>query len=87
VTVEPDLLNLLVEQGKVVKVADGVVFSAVAYQEMVDRVLAYARANGKVTLAEVRDMFDTSRKYAKALLEHMDKKKLTRRVGDERVAR
>jgi len=82
-----DLLNLLVEQGKVVKVADGVVFSAAAYDEMVDKVLAYAKAKGKVTLAEVRDMFDTSRKYAKALLEHMDEKKLTRRVGDERVAR
>jgi selenocysteine-specific elongation factor len=87
VTVEPDLLNLLVEQGKVVKVADGVVFSASAYQEMVEKVLAYAKSKGKVTLAEVRDMFDTSRKYAKALLEHMDEKKLTRRVGDERVLR
>jgi selenocysteine-specific elongation factor len=87
VTVEPDLLNLLVEQGKVVKVADGVVFSASAYQEMVEKVLAYAKSKGKVTLAEVRDMFDTSRKYAKALLEHMDEKKLTRRIGDERVAR
>jgi hypothetical protein len=28
-----------------------------------------------------------SRKYAKVLLEYMDGKKLTRRVGDERVAR
>jgi hypothetical protein len=32
-------------------------------------------------------MFETSRKYAKALLEYMDEKKLTKRVGDERVAR
>ncbi|MBM3154409.1 MAG: hypothetical protein FJ008_03660 [Chloroflexi bacterium] len=31
--------------------------------------------------------FSNSRKYAKALLEYMDEKKLTRRVGDERVAR
>jgi len=86
-TLEPDLLNLLIEQQKVVKVSDGVVFSAPAYKEMMDKVIAYARAKGKVTLAEVRDMLGTSRKYAQALLEYMDEKKLTRRVGDERVLR
>jgi selenocysteine-specific elongation factor len=87
VMLEPDLLNLLIGQNKVVKVADGVVFSASAYKEMVDKVMAYAKDKGRVTLAEVRDLFDTSRKYAKALLEYMDEKKLTRRVGDERVVR
>ncbi len=84
---EPDLLNLLVEQQKVVKVADGVVFSKLTYDEMVNKILTRARERGSITLAEVRDMFGTSRKYAKALLEYMDEKKLTRRVGDERVVR
>ena len=87
VTLEPDLLSLLIEEGKVVKVADGVIFSASAYVEMVDKVIAHAKEQGRVTLAEVRDMLNTSRKYAKALLEYMDEKKLTRRVGDERVLR
>ena len=87
VTLENDLLNLLVEKQQVVKVSDGVVFSASAYNEMVDKVIAHAKAKGKVTLAEVRDMLGTSRKYAQALLEYMDAKKLTRRVGDERVLR
>ena len=87
IILEPDLLNLLIEQRQVVKVSDGVFFSASAYSEMVDKVIAYARSKGKVTLAEVRDMLGTSRKYAQALLEYMDEKKLTRRVGDERVLR
>jgi len=87
VTLENDLLNLLVEKQQVVKVSDGVVFSASAYNEMVDKVIAHAKAKGKVTLAEVRDMLGTSRKYAQALLEYMDAKKFTRRVGDERVLR
>jgi len=69
----------------VVRVADGVVFSAAAYDEMVARVTGHIRAKGKITLAEVRDMFQTSRKYAQALLEYLDEKKVTRRVGDERV--
>jgi len=84
---EPDLLNLLVEQNRVVKVGGGVVFSASAYEEMVDKVTAFLRERGRVTLAEVRDMLGTSRKHATALLEHMDERKLTRRVGDERVLR
>jgi selenocysteine-specific elongation factor len=87
VTLEPDLLNLLIENQQVVKVSDGVVFSVSAYNEMVDKVITHAKAKGKVTLAEVRDILGTSRKYAQALLEYMDEKKLTRRVGDERVLR
>jgi len=82
---EPDLLNLLIEQGQVVKVSSSVVLSASAYSEMVDGVTALIKAQGRVTLAEVRDLFGTSRKYAQALLEHLDEKKITRRVGDERI--
>jgi len=36
-------------------------------------------------VGEVRDMFGTSRKYVLALLEHLDRTKVTKRVGDERV--
>ena len=35
--------------------------------------------------AAVRDMFGASRKYALALLEHLDQVRVTRRVGDDRV--
>ena len=87
VALEIELLNLLIEQQKVVKVADGVVFAKPVYDEMVSRVLDRARERGTITLAEVRDMFNTSRKYVTALLEYMDEKKLTRRVGDARVVR
>jgi selenocysteine-specific elongation factor len=85
VTPEPEILNLLIGQGRVVKVSDTVVFSSLAYNEMVAKVTAHVKAKGKVSLAEVRDMFQTSRKYAQALLEHLDAVKITRRVGDERV--
>ena len=82
---ELDLLNLLISQQRVVKVSDSVVFAASAYHEMVGKVTAHIKSRGKVTLAEVRDLFNTSRRYAQALLEHLDEKKITRRVGDERV--
>lgn len=82
---EPDLLNLLIEQREVVKVSDSVVFATSAYDEMVERVTSHIKAHGKITLAEVRDLFKTSRKYAQAFLEYLDVEKITRRVGDERV--
>jgi selenocysteine-specific elongation factor len=82
---EPELLNLLVARGEVVKVSDSVVFSAGAYERMVARITGHIKASGKITLAEVRDMFGTSRKYAQGILEYLDAKKVTRRVGDERV--
>jgi len=64
-----------------------VVFLAETYQEMVDRVVRFIKENGSITVAQVRDMFNASRKYALALMEHLDQRKVTRRVGDERVLR
>ena len=84
---EPELLNALAEKQLVVKMSDNVIFDASAYNEMVARVIDHLKANGKITIAEVRDMFTTSRKYALALMEHLDEQKVTRRVGDERVLR
>jgi selenocysteine-specific elongation factor len=82
---EPDLLNLLIERKQAVKLSEAVVVSTKAYDEMVGKVVAYLGIKGKITLAEVRDMFQTSRKYAQAFLDHLDGEKVTRRVGDERV--
>ena len=39
---------------------------------------------GSLTLSQFRDHFDTSRKYAQAALEQMDRLRYTRRVGDDR---
>ena len=82
---EPELLNFLIKQRRVVKVSDSVVFATSTYDEMVRKIVAHIKAKGKITLAETRDLFNNSRKYAQALLEHLDQEKVTRRVGDERV--
>jgi selenocysteine-specific elongation factor len=82
---ETDLLNMLIGQGKVVKVSDNVVFSTKAYNEMLAKITAQIKSKGKITLGEVRDMFGSSRKYVQALLEYLDKEKVTKRVGDDRV--
>lgn len=86
-TLPDDVLAYLESRGEIVRVSDGIAFAADAYEEMESRIADSIRENGEVTLAEVRDMFGTSRKYAQALLEHMDQRRITRRVGDARVLR
>ncbi len=83
----PELLAHLAEQGRVTPAGDGIVFDARAYDDMQQRIIAHLRAQGTVTLAEVRDLFGASRKYAQALLESLDQRGVTRRVGDARVLR
>jgi selenocysteine-specific elongation factor len=80
-----ELLAALFEQGWLVAVSQDVLFDAENYYAMVERIRAHLQAEGRLTVAEVRDIFATSRKYALALMEHLDAIGVTRRVGDERV--
>ena len=85
--VDSELLAMLADQGKVVKVNDSIVFSAAAYQDMTGKITAHLQSEGSITVAQTRTMFNTSRKYALPLLEYLDQQQVTRRVGDERVLR
>jgi selenocysteine-specific elongation factor len=83
-----EVFGALVEQGRLVKVGSGteaVFFLRETYDEAVARLIAYLREQGKMTASEARDVLGTSRKYILPLLEHMDERRITRRVGDERV--
>jgi selenocysteine-specific elongation factor len=82
-----DVLAALVEQGGLRAVSTEVLFLPETYDEMLARLQAHLAAHGKVTVAEVRDLFGTSRKYVLAFLEQLDAQGITRRVGDERVLR
>ena len=79
-----DLIDGLIESGQLVNVGEGVVFLQASYTEMVERITTRLREEGEITVAQVRDMFDTSRKYALALMEHLDSVGLTYREGDAR---
>ena len=83
--VGPDVLAALIEQGRLVRLSDSVLLLADTYRAMLDAVLERLRRGESVTVATVRDLFGTSRKYALAFLEYLDREHITRRVGDERV--
>ncbi|MGI5834905.1 MAG: selenocysteine-specific translation elongation factor [Chloroflexota bacterium] len=82
---DTEVLGALLDQGRVVEIAQDMVIERQVYRNMVDTVVDLIKREGSLTVAAVRDHFSTSRKYALALMEHLDEKRVTRRVGDERV--
>ena len=62
-----------------------VVYESKQYDELAGRIISFLQSNGEIDAAQARDLLQTSRKYAIALLEHLDDIKVTRRVGDVRV--
>ena len=85
--IDQELLTVLADDGKVVKVNESIVFAASAYRDMSEKVVSHLQANGSITVAEARNMFNTSRKYILPFLEYLDQQHITRRVGDDRVLR
>jgi selenocysteine-specific elongation factor len=86
-TIDPDLLAYLVSTRAVVAAGDGVIFAADAFDAMRDRIEAHIHDHGSISLAEARDLLGSSRRYVQSLLEHLDRLRITRRVGERRVLR
>ncbi len=83
-TIGEELLGYLTTEGILARVGEDVVFRAETYRDMVEQVTAKLSGGGTLSVADVRDMFSTSRKYALALMEHLDQIKVTVREGDVR---
>lgn len=81
---QPELLIWLLEEGFLLKIAEGVYFCAKAIDEARQK-LAQVSATDGFTLAEARDALNSSRKYTLALLEYFDQEKITRRAGEKRI--
>ena len=84
---DTELLESLVESGQLVRLGDGILFRQSDFDAMLAQVQAFAKQSGSITLAQTRDLLQTSRKYAQALLEELDARRITRREGDLRVLR
>jgi selenocysteine-specific elongation factor len=79
-----EMMNFLFNQGELIKVSEDVVFEVETYKQMVEIIREKLNAQLEITVAEVRDIFRTSRKYALALMEHLDGEGVTVREGDAR---
>jgi selenocysteine-specific elongation factor len=85
--VAADAFRTLEAGGSIVRVSRNLHFDAATLSTLVERVVAVCERDGSVTIASIRDELGTSRKYAQAILEHLDATKVTLRRGDEHVLR
>ncbi|MEA2318785.1 MAG: selenocysteine-specific elongation factor, partial [Solirubrobacteraceae bacterium] len=76
-------LDALRAAGRAVRVGRVMHAHPEAIDAVRERVVAIVAAEGAITLGRLRDELGTSRKYAQALLEHLDAAKVTRRMPDD----
>ncbi|MFL5780198.1 MAG: selenocysteine-specific translation elongation factor [Thermoleophilaceae bacterium] len=82
-----DRLRRLEQAGQAVRVGRNLHFHPEPLAELEARVVAICERDGQATIAGLRDELGSSRRIAQALLEHLDRAKVTRRVGDAHVLR
>ena len=79
-----ELIRWLVDTGEIIRVADDLALARAPLHAAVARVREHLAAHGAATMAELRDLLGTTRKYAVPLAEWMDRVHITRRQGDVR---
>jgi selenocysteine-specific elongation factor len=80
-----DIFDVAVAEGLLVKVTDEIYLSAEAEAEMRRRVRERLGAGPGATVAEIRDLLGTTRKFAIPICEYLDRVGVTRRDGDLRT--
>ena len=83
--IDTDLLNYLYTMEIVIKIGENIIFPKENLNAATDVIINYLKNNGSVSVAQTRDLLNTSRKYALAILEHLDNNQVTRRKNDERI--
>jgi selenocysteine-specific elongation factor len=81
-SIDPDLLHALLRDRRIVRVGPELVYLPDQLDALAKRIRAMP---GPFTVAEFRDLFRLSRKYAVPLLEWMDANGVTERDGDVRT--
>jgi selenocysteine-specific elongation factor len=79
-----DVFQALLDLGQLVQVSPEVVFRREDYDALVTIVREHFQRESTLTVSQLRDRLNTSRKYVLGLLEHLDALGVTRRDGDFR---
>jgi selenocysteine-specific elongation factor len=79
------IVTLLLRDKVLIKISDELVFHQSALMDLRRKIAALKTSTPKIDVARFKDMTGVSRKYAIPLLEYLDRERVTRRVGDERV--
>jgi selenocysteine-specific elongation factor len=79
------LLQVLLREGELVRVNADLVFHRDAIEKLRELLREQKAKSDRIAVPLFKDLTGVSRKYAIPLLEYLDRVKVTRRVGDERV--
>jgi selenocysteine-specific elongation factor len=79
------IVTLLLREKLLIKVSDDLVFHRAALDQLRSSLMAQKAKSPKINVASFKDLTGVSRKYAIPLLEYLDRERITKRVGDERV--
>jgi selenocysteine-specific elongation factor len=79
------IVTLLLRDKTLIKISEELVFHQSALLDLRQKIAALKTTAPKVDVARFKDLTGVSRKYAIPLLEYLDRERITRRVGDERV--
>jgi selenocysteine-specific elongation factor len=80
------LLHMLLREKSLIRVSSELIFHQVALSHLKARLSAYKTSRGeRISVPVFKDLTGITRKYAIPLLEYLDRERVTRRMGDERV--
>jgi selenocysteine-specific elongation factor len=79
------ILQILLREKVLVKVADGLIFHRAALEELRRMMSAQRAKSDRISVPGFKELTGVTRKYAIPLLEYLDRERVTRRAGDERI--
>jgi selenocysteine-specific elongation factor len=80
------LLQILLREKSLVRVSPELIFHRDALAHLKEQLAAHKKAKGeRIPVPVFKDLTGITRKYAIPLLEYLDRERVTRRAGDERV--
>ncbi len=80
------ILQMLLREKVLIKVTDELIFHRAAVAQLREMLAKYRKERGnKLPIPVFKELTGITRKYAIPLLEYLDRERVTRRVGDERV--
>ncbi len=80
------LLQILLREKNLVRVSPELIFHRQALAQLREQLAAYKKTKGdRISVPAFKELTGVTRKYAIPLLEYLDRERVTRRVGEERV--
>jgi selenocysteine-specific elongation factor len=79
------IVTLLLRDKVLIKISEELVFHRSALEELRRQVAEQKKKSPKIDVAKFKELTGVTRKYGIPLLEYLDRERVTRRVGDERI--